>query len=122
MKKKLRSWTRWTPEEDGELLRLIKFGFYMHEIADEMEGRTESSVSGRIYSKKNLCDAYKQAGASRAYRGRRAKTRAVMPAPDPIIEAPEMPKIDLGPVTKAATASAIFSIATFVLVLGALLS
>tara|TARA_R100001129_G_scaffold177517_1_gene152475 strand:+ start:813 stop:1202 length:390 start_codon:yes stop_codon:yes gene_type:complete len=118
----IRSWTRWTQEEDAELFRLIKTGYYMHEIADQMEGRTDRSISNRVYNKKFLCNAYKEAGAKRSYRGRRARMTAVMPAPDPIVSTPEMPKVDLGPVTRAATAGAIFSIATFVLVLGALLS
>ena len=30
MEKQLRSWTRWTQEEDAELFRLIKTGYYMH--------------------------------------------------------------------------------------------
>ena len=122
MEKKLRSWTRWTPEEDGELFRFIKIGYYMHEIADQMEGRTERSISNRVYNRKFLCNAYKEAGAKRSYRGRRVRMTTVMPAPDPIISTPEISKVDLGPVTRAATAGAIFSVATFVLVLGALLS
>ena len=96
---RFRSWIRWTQEEDAKLFTLIGSGHYIHEIANEMAGRTERSVRNRIYNNQYLCDAYKEASQNRSHRGRQARVSA---AP---------------PVTKVATASAIFSIATFVLVL-----
>ena len=111
---RFRSWIRWTQEEDAKLFTLIGSGHYIHEIANEMAGRTERSVSNRIYNNQYLCDAYKEASQNRSHRGRQARVSAAPPSSPPVIEAP---KVDLGPVTKVATASAIFSIATFVLVL-----
>ena len=114
MEKKPRSRARWTAYEDGRLYKLIVDGHYTHEIADKMKGRTSRSVSNRIYNKKHLRDAYKEASDNRSRRERQVTMSAALPSSSPLIETS---KVDLGTVTKVATASAIFSIATFVLVL-----
>lgn len=119
MGKKRRSWKRWTKEEDERLYGLMRAGKYIHEIANRMEDRTESSITGRIYSNKFLCDAYRQFSPRRGYRGRQSKMLTIVPTPEQTVEAPE---VDLTLVNWAATVGAISSAATFLLVLGAMLS
>lgn len=81
MGKQKRSWKRWTEEEDFRLYRLMKTGKYTHEIADEMDNRTESSVSNRIYNKQSLRDSYREFSPRRSMRGRRRRILTVTPAP-----------------------------------------
>ena len=120
---------RWTENERVLLLALIQQGLKPKEIAERMEGRTKSAVLNRIYNSKATHVHYQGNKHKRDYiRAVRKvpaeKIPAKAPAPAPVsAPAPVQEKTTTLDTTGiAAIVSAAFSIATFILVLGALLA
>ena len=116
---------RWTENEKVLLLALIQQGLKPKEIAAKIEGRTKSAVVNRIYSSKAAHVHYKGMKHRRHYP--KAVTTALapkkpVPAPAPAPAPVQAQTATLGATGIAAIISAVFSIATFMLVLGALLS
>jgi hypothetical protein len=120
---------RWTQNEKVLLLALIQQGLKPKEIAERMGGRTTSAVFNQIYGSKAAHVHYQGNKHKRDYiravrkvpaekMPEKAPAPAPVPAPAPIQEQ----TATLGATGIAAIISAVFSIATFMLVLGALLS
>tara|TARA_R100001510_G_scaffold47362_1_gene44666 strand:- start:3693 stop:4043 length:351 start_codon:yes stop_codon:yes gene_type:complete len=114
---------RWTQNEKVLLLALIQQGLKPKEIAERMGGRTTSAVFNQIYGSKAAHVHYQGNKHKRDYiravrkvPAEKIPTKA--PAPAPMQEQ----ATTLGTTGIAAIVSAAFSIATFILVLGALLA
>ena len=120
---------RWTENERVLLLALIQQGLKPKEIAERIEGRTKSAVINRIYNSKATHVHYQGNKHKRDYiravrkvPAEKIPAKASAPAPAPVPAPVQEKATTLGTTGIAAIASAVFSIATFMLVLGALLS
>jgi hypothetical protein len=118
---------RWTESEKILLLALIQQGLKPREIAAKIDGRTESAVVNRIYSDRDAHLSYRGAKPKRRYVRGPYKTRKAQPVVQ--VKEPTVAEIrsvvDDNRIKLAMTSGmvgAAFSIATFILVLGALLS
>tara|TARA_R100001509_G_scaffold65313_1_gene36055 strand:- start:2708 stop:3064 length:357 start_codon:yes stop_codon:yes gene_type:complete len=116
---------RWTQNEKVLLLALIQQGLKPKEIAEKMDGRTTSAVFNQIYGSKAAHVHYQGNKHKRDYiravrkvPAEKIPTKTPTPAPAPMQE--QATTLDTTGI--AAIVSAAFSIATFILVLGALLA
>jgi len=111
---------RWTQKEKVLLLTLIQRGLKPKEIAQEMNGRTTSAVFNQIYGSKAAHAHYQDNKHKRDY------IRAVrkVPAETSVrtAEAKEDNSVVYNLSEIASVTSAVFSFATFLLVVGALLA
>lgn len=114
---------RWTQNEKVLLLALIQQGLKPKEIAERMDGRTTSSVFNQIYGNKAAHVHYQGMKHKRNYiRAVRNAPADKMPVNAPAPAPAQDKQTTLGITGTAAITSAVFSIATFILVLGALLA
>ena len=113
-------YVRWSETEDALLVRLISEGLTPAQMAEKIEGRTKSSVTNRIYHKKEFVEAYRATAGDRK-KPRKNRTGPVITASEPEIKSiADDNRIWLA--MAGGVTSAFFSFATLLIVLLALLS
>ena len=115
-------WKHWNDEEDALLLRLISEGLTPVEMAEKIPRRTKSAVYNRVYQKQEILDAYRATAHLRSDR-----KRVVIRYPDPVIkpakrEPHQKPDNSTNLLVTLSVGSLLFSFATFLIVILALMS
>jgi hypothetical protein len=59
------TWKHWKEAENALLARLISEGLRPAEMAEKIQGRTESAIYNRIYKRQEFLDAYRAASDKR---------------------------------------------------------
>ena len=112
-------WKHWNDKEDALLVRLISEGLTPAEMAEKIPRRTKSAVYNRIYQKQEILDAYRATAGDRK--------RVVIRHPDPVIkpakrEPAKRPSNNTSLLIALSIGSLLFSFATFLIVILALMS
>ena len=112
-------WKHWNDKEDALLVRLISEGLTPAEMAEKIPRRTKSAVYNRIYQKQEILDAYRATAGDRK--------RVVIRHPDPVIkpakrEPDQKPDNSTNLLVTLSVGSLLFSFATFLIVILALMS
>jgi len=121
-------WKHWNDEEDALLLRLISEGLTPVEMAEKIPRRTKSAVYNRVYQKQEILDAYRATAHLRTARMAHGdRKRVVTRYPDPVIkpakrEPDQKPDNSTNLLVTLSVGSLLFSFATFLIVILALMS
>jgi len=119
-------WKQWTEKEYVLLISLIQRGLRPTEIAAQMQGRSKSAVINQIYKKDEVLSAYRQ------NRGSRRRPR--IDYPEPVVKPPSVnlkptkrepdqkPDNSTNLLVTLSVGSLLFSFATFLIVILALMS
>ena len=119
-------WKQWTEKEYVLLISLIQRGLKPTEIAAQMQGRSKSAVMNKIYGNDEVLSAYRQ------NRGGRRRPRIACPEPTvkpppvkpkPATQEPaKKPSNSTSLLVALSIGSLLFSFATFLIVILALMS
>lgn len=119
-------WKQWTEREYVLLVSLIQQGLKPKEIAAKMQGRSKSAVVGKIYSDNQILSAYQQ--------NRENRRRPRIDYPEPVVKPPAVkpkptkqetvkkPDHSTNLLIALSVGSLLFSFATFLIVVLALMS
>ena len=116
-------WKHWNDQEKIKLISLVQQGLSQKQIAEQMQGRSLSAISNRIYNDSEILSAYQQSKSRRRPEKRSAvKKPASVVAPTQSGVEVRTRSADISWILAASSVSAVMSLTTLLVIVAAVLS